>query len=327
MDCMQKQFSGVGLCTLLHFLVDGLCACQIFLLSDTVPMMHLVEMFLLYNLLAFLTQPIVGIYADRVEQRRWMLWAANGLLAAAVLLASAMVCFHWSEMAVMPVAILLGLGNSFFHVWGGKQVAVKTENDITALGMFVSTGAFGLAVGTVCHSWALSYAILLLIAVLSANYLQIENLLSLQPSRPSCFSNEGPVASLGSLIVGILVFVLVLFVMFRSYVSGTFTAGVGRGPAFVLLFGATSMLGKMAGGWMADRLGLLRSAVLMVVVAMVCYWGRQWNLTVLLLGLFMINCTMPITLYCANVLLRGHEGFAFGLLAAALIPGVLWMFL
>ena len=300
---MQKQFSGVGLCTLLHFLVDGLCACQL-----------------------FLTQPIVGIYIDRVEQRRWMLWAANGLLAAAVLLASAMVCFHWSEMAVMPVAILLGLGNSFFHVWGGKQVAVKTENDITALGMFVSTGAFGLAVGTVCHSWALSYAILLLIAVLSANYLQIENLLSLQPSRPSCFSNEGPVASLGSLIVGILVFVLVLFVMFRSYVSGTFTAGVGRGPAFVLLFGATSMLGKMAGGWMADRLGLLRSAVLMVVVAMVCYWGRQWNLAVLL-GLFMINCTMPITLYCANVLLRGYEGFAFGLLAAALIPGVLWMFL
>ena len=68
----------------------------------------------------------------------------------------------------LPItSVLLGMGNSLFHVWGGKQVAVHTGNDIRSLGVFVSTGAFGLAVGTVCHSWALSYAILLLIAVLS----------------------------------------------------------------------------------------------------------------------------------------------------------------
>jgi Na+(H+)/acetate symporter ActP len=32
---------------------------------------------------------------------------------------------------------------------------------------------------------------------------------------------------------------------------------------------------------------------------------------------------MPITLYLANVVLKGKEGLAFGLLAAALIPGYL----
>ena len=42
-----------------------------------------------------------------------------------------------------------------------------------------------------------------------------------------------------------------------------------------------------------------------------------------LTGLFLINCTMPITLYWANALLKGYEGLAFGLLAAALIPGYL----
>ncbi|MBQ6378613.1 MAG: hypothetical protein IJJ56_07445 [Prevotella sp.] len=41
----------------------------------------------------------------------------------------------------------------------------------------------------------------------------------------------------------------------------------------------------------------------------------------LLLGIFLMNCTMPITLYLANLLLPKREGLAFGLLAAALIPG------
>ena len=40
-----------------------------------------------------------------------------------------------------------------------------------------------------------------------------------------------------------------------------------------------------------------------------------------ILGTFMFNFTMPITLYYANVLLKGSEGFAFGTLAASLIPG------
>ena len=40
-----------------------------------------------------------------------------------------------------------------------------------------------------------------------------------------------------------------------------------------------------------------------------------------ILGIFSFNFSMPITLYFANILLKGSEGFAFGTLAAALIPG------
>jgi hypothetical protein len=36
-----------------------------------------------------------------------------------------------------------------------------------------------------------------------------------------------------------------------------------------------------------------------------------------------MNCTMPVTLFLANDVLPGREGLAFGLLAAALIPGYL----
>jgi hypothetical protein len=50
-------------------------------------------------------------------------------------------------------------------------------------------------------------------------------------------------------------------------------------------------------------------------------------MVILLVGLFAVNTTMPVTLYLANVVLPKREGLAFGLLAAALIPGYLLAFL
>ena len=42
----------------------------------------------------------------------------------------------------------------------------------------------------------------------------------------------------------------------------------------------------------------------------------------MMLGLVMINISMPITLFELNRLLPGKEGFNFGLLAGILFPGV-----
>ena len=68
-------------------------------------------------------------------------------------------------------------------------------------------------------------------------------------------------------------------------------------------------------------MGIVRAMVAVVVVVVVCLFIDAPF--AMLLGLFAINCTMPVTLYFANVLLPGREGLAFGLLAAALVPGYL----
>ena len=98
----------------------------------------------------------------------------------------------------------------------------------------------------------------------------------------------------------------------------------------ILAIGATAMFGKMAGGWFAEWLGIVRALVVMLIGVAACLVIRgMWNeesgmwCWLMLLGLFLINCTMPVTLYLANVVLKGREGLAFGLLAAALIPGYL----
>lgn len=307
------------LCSVLHLLIDGLCVCCLYLIASSFSVSHLVGIFLTYNILAFLTQPMTGLLADRMERKHWMLFASVLLLTMAVLATSIVISFRVSSaFGVMLVAILLGMGNSLFHVWGGKQVAVRTGNDMRALGTFVSTGAFGLALGFVFFSWPLLYAALLSICLLSTAYVRLDLKMDTEVAI-----NKAIERRFSSIFVWLSLIVLMLVVMQRSLVGEIFTGEIPKSSALVLLIGALSMLGKMVGGWFARQLGIVRMLVLVMFLIAVCLVFRSQGMVVLLVGLFAVNTTMPVTLYLANVVLPKREGLAFGLLAAALIPGYL----
>ena len=85
----------IGLSSVQHFLVDGLCICCMFLLmgeygyhfgayGDRVGMGAV----LVYNVLAFVSQPLTGMMADRMTARHWLLIASSLLLTLAVACAS-----------------------------------------------------------------------------------------------------------------------------------------------------------------------------------------------------------------------------------------------
>ena len=292
-------------------------------------LVHLTGVFVTYTLMAFATQPLTGMWADAMRWKHWMLLGADVLLALGLLTASLVQVVDSAsmrELVMFIAATLMGIGNSLFHVWGGKQTALTTGNDIRALGVFVSTGAFGLAVGGLFFSWSLAYVFLLLICLLSVVALNIS------------LSKEGGVEvsdekrrRFSMIFVCAAILGLMLFVMFRSSVSEVFTSNIkvlGDGW-WVLVIGLIAMLGKMAGGWISRWLGIVPTLVLLLLGVAACWLlksplassGGEWWL--MLTGLFLINCTMPITLYLANEVLKGREGLAFGLLAAALIPGYL----
>lgn len=310
------------LCSVLHLLVDGLCVCCLYLIASSFSAMHLVGIFLTYNILAFLTQPLTGLWADSMKRRHWMLLASVLLLTVAVLATSIVVSFRLSTVGMMVVPILLGMGNSLFHVWGGKQVAVTTGNDMRALGAFVSTGAFGLALGIVFFSWPLLYTVLLTICVLSTAYVHLD-----LKAGISAINSQEAECRFSKLFIWMSLLVLMLVVMLRSFVGETFSGEMSRTGSMVLLIGLLSMLGKMAGGWLAHHLGIVRMLALVIVLVLVCLVFRSQEMVIALVGLFAVNCTMPVTLYLANVVLPKREGLAFGLLAAALIPGYLLAFI
>ena len=157
-------------CAALHFLVDGLCLCCLLLASEAVGVTDVLTVFVVYNVLAFLTQPMTGLMADRMRHPHWMLLSALMLLTLGV--AATTLAVHAPvtvvHVAALSTAVLMGLGNSLFHVWGGRLVATTTHNDMRSLGVFVATGAFGLAVGAVWCSWWLTWLMLLACCLFSS---------------------------------------------------------------------------------------------------------------------------------------------------------------
>ena len=321
--CRNECIRLTGVSALLHFLVDGLCICCLYLTTAD-GSIDIVLPFVTYNVLAFLTQPLTGWWADKMQQKHWMLLASVLLLTLAVLMASVTTNSQLAEIrpahglvnGQLSTAVLLGMGNSLFHVWGGKQTAIRSGNDIRALGVFVSTGAFGLAIGGVFASWFLLYAFLLGIGVLAVTALKFS-------TGNASYNDQYPHDMKYWEGVWYFIVLIMLIVAGRSFAGEAYTTGITKSTTLLLVLGAVSMLGKMAGGWLAKGLGIWKSLLLMVVGAIICFIGRNLHIAVMLTGIFLVNCTMPITLYWANTLIRGKEGLAFGLLAASLIPGSL----
>ena len=330
---MSKNCLLIGITTVMHFLMDGLCMCCLFLLAmgygdywGAYGDRLILGAILTYNVLAFMSQPLTGLMADRMTQRHWLLLLSAVLLTVAVAMASLPVKAEW---LLILVAVGLGAGNSLFHVWGGKQTVVKMGNDMRALGVFVSTGALGLAIGAVFCSWALLYGLLLVFVTMAIAYVRWDlddtggqaPLCSASCAQDGASPRVSGVAAMTPVTIWTLVVALMLCVCYRSFAGEVFSSGITKSQSLILIIGAVAMLGKMAGGWIARWMGILKSLMVILAGVALCFLFRSNLVWVLLLGIFLMNCTMPITLYLANLLLPKREGLAFGLLAAALIPG------
>lgn len=321
----------------MHLMVDALCACCLCLLSVRYGgAYNILELYILYNVAAFLTQPLTGYVADRCSMERY----APSFCIMLTLVVTALAWFGIGSMTpdgngmVMWVTVtVLGLGNSAFHVWAGRLTTLHTHNDIRWLGVFVSTGAVGLSIGTLLSSWALAWLLVIGITGFTYLYLYGEKGNTQAESRKGetlycllkkqCQTDEYTSVDASIALVCIMVLALMALVALRSMVGGSFNASLPDDRGMILLAGVVTMAGKISGGWIARYVGLTRTLVLAVMVVALCTLFTDSGVTIVLTGLFAVNCTMPLTLYMINVVMRGREALAFGLLAASLMPAYL----
>ena len=292
----------------MHFCVDALCLCCLYLVTGDA------RDYLVYNVLAFLTQPLTGFLVDKARAKYNVLFSAVLMF----LMATAMAVLTPDYKVV--VAVMLGAGNSLFHVWGGREVAVVTNNDVRALGVFVSPGVLGLAVGAVFCSWGLMFLLLTAIGILTTLHYCLANRGGAVGGDVVAFKNKYAV---------ILMVAICAVVVLRSYLAGGFSKGVeSDGGIMVVVAALLAMSGKILGGFLARIFKNYMAAFLFfVAVSVACLFAKDYVGGAVYAGLFAVNCTMPLTLYWAEKLMPGKEGLAFGLLAASLMPPYLLSFL
>lgn len=316
---LSRSVPHTALLTALHLLVDGLCCCSVLMLQPSLTMVGVGVLFLIYNVLAFMTQPLVGLWMDRRAQRPQTLWTVMLLLFGGALLTR----LHPycttvpTEMALLASsALLLGMGNSLFHVWGGKYVTQRTDNDARHLGVFVSSGALGLSLGGVYHSLVLM-VVLAVLMMATVYAFQRLTMAERAPHTEAEAAADGPTSPIA---VGLLLFMLLL-VFGRSFVGNVKPASVDGLASYAALAGVVAFVGKSSGGFIGRRFGVWTTLTAALMASGVCVLlaGLHWAAAVLMV--LTINLTMPLTLHLANRSAPQRAGFAFGLLACILIPG------
>lgn len=300
--------------SVLHFLVDGICAYAMFghFAGHENRYLHI----LLYNFCAFALQMPFGVVLDRLNERRSTKWYQPTFLFA--VLGVALTC-----IGALMHPVVLGIGNALFHLGGGVGTIYEDEakdRKGRGLGVFVAPGALGLYMGTLLAKNSETQSLIWIVPVLVAVSLCVVRCMRVLHKRGQMPCKDGITrVDKGTLL---LVLGCFLVVILRSYVgmavSFSWKNGLLAGIAAVLAV----VLGKIAGGFSAAGIGIRRTVAGSLLLSALCYLFSE-NMVAGVLALFFFNMTMPITLYLLVQRLRGFPGFSFGLLTFGLFLGFL----
>ncbi len=289
-----------------HFCVDFACFWLLF--SRVVPggmdAQTVALALLIYNMLAFGLQPFIGYLCDTHPGIPAGLIGC--IVAAAGLLLSA---------AVWPALVLVALGNAFFHIGGG--INSLNSSRMARSGVFVSTGALGVALGTLsgaaAHSVALPLSLLLASAALIA-WSDPHSKRSAPVRFTADVSSNLPFTALALLVA--------LSVVIRSFVGSSLTLPwKSLSPMYGLLPAVCAFAGKAAGGVLGDKMGAKNTGVVSLLLALPCLAFGSSVPLIAMAGIVLFNLTMPITLCTLASRLPGHPGLAFGITTLALLVG------
>lgn len=294
-----------------HFWVDMSCAFLVFWTRYDFADAALAV--LVYNFCAFALQMPLGIVADRLDR--------NGLVAAA---GCALVGAAYFVPAGIASCAVAGTGNALFHLGGGLDVLNASREKAWALGTFVAPGALGIFLG---RHWGTGillpfFAPVIGLAAMGGLIAAVSREALGGPGSGNARCGKPDAAAWPVLAL------LFLAVVLRSYMGSVqafpWNTGFGTGLAVT----AALVAGKVAGGFLMDRVGPSRALAGSLALAAACYVLSDVPAAGLC-AVFLFNMTMPVTLWAAARLAPGAKGFSFGLLTFALflgsVPGLMGM--
>jgi len=307
---MKYENKALAAYTAGHFCID--CLCALFLWKFFYSSVEWAFAgFMLYHLLAFLLQPLFGLLSDKEAHINWTV--ASGLLAVLSVM----------FVGILPFAGLftLGIANAFFHIEGGYVSLHREKRNLAPGGVFVSGGALGLSLGALAGQKLTSSPLLFGIMSFLALACLFIGLAFAPKAEERKRSGAFDIRAEHSVLL--LLTVSFFAVLVRGYAGNLVRVTAEFGgiwkPVIISIF---VFAGKFFGGFLADKFGVRRVAVISLLLSAVCLSFSSLT-PVVLLGLFLLNVPMAITLGLLSDCLPDTTGFAFGLAPMALIIATL----
>lgn len=194
---------------------------------------------LIYNLLAFGGQYPVAIWLEKIRNRKSVLMTAFLLnMAAAVL-------FPFLSAGAV---VLAGLASAVYHVAGGAVCAADRKS--LSIGLFAAPGVAGLIAGGYFAWSGLQLTIPLILLCLAF----LLALLALPIPRVTTSQSPATNAAVPD-AHDIIMILLLTVIALRSALWNVFQLLHEKDYDWLLAIAIATFVGKIAGGWLADRIG------------------------------------------------------------------------
>ena len=218
--------------SLAHVLVDAACAAVLFAIvsPNRFDPQSLFQFILIYDVIAFSTQPVFGLFVDQYKTPAHV--AALGILLVATS----------TLMMGVPVlaAVIAGIGNAVFHVAGGRVSLELAPGKAFLPGVFVAPGALGLTIGIMIGksggfiAWPFFILLLVLTVVILIIPRPVVPLFHALPGNQGWFE--------------VVILLLLLSVAIRSLVGQSLILPWKSAPTLLLALTVAVVLGKCFGG-------------------------------------------------------------------------------
>lgn len=239
---------------LAHATVDGSAGWILGSLADDLDSGEIAGLLLLYNILGFGLQPFVGLVVDRHGSSTPAV--LSGLSAQVVALLTI------DKLPWLSVGIA-GLGSAFFHVGAGAIALGATPGRATGVGLFAAPGVLGLGIGGslatagVQASWGFITTLVTLLGWLSWSLPRIHS----QPevADVAVGASEEPSGRRAIFEMhDLLMMGILAAIALRSLTWTALGWIMEERYGSLLTLSAAASLGKVTGGFLADRFGWKR---------------------------------------------------------------------
>ncbi|MDR2954880.1 MAG: hypothetical protein LBV43_07360 [Prevotella sp.] len=297
----------ISLYSFTHLVVDAACA---FLLLGVLDIHdHPILSILLYNAIAFVLQAPLGFLIDKGLSPKLAAIAGLIFIIAAFL----------SGDYLFVALILVSLGNALFHVGGGSQVLALKEKKASFTGIYVAPGGIGLVIGSLLAFAPFDTSLLLfpgLLVVLGAILYFVKT-----PEFKRVKEPERKKTS--SYYIALVITLILIPIIIRSLIGLSIDFPWKENQLLYLSLVLAIALGKAFGGFLADKFGLEIVGVggLLLSMPLLAFCTEIPVLGIL--GAFIFNFTMPVTLIAILNTIPEKRGLSFGLSTTALFIGAL----
>ncbi|MBQ7547337.1 MAG: hypothetical protein IJT41_10265 [Clostridia bacterium] len=270
---------------------------------------------LLYDMLAFIPQSLIGYVCDKRPRLQ------VGVPGLALMSAALLVWNTGLFRSPIPSLVILCLGNACTHVAGAEVTLRTARGKLGPSAVFVAGGSFGVISGTLLANTALPYWTLILLAATAVPFV----LLAEDDRRKADAERTVPCADFDYNSLKIAAVWIVLLATFIVIVRGYMGYGIPtawKKTTFqtVMLF-VIMGIGKGAGGLIADRIGVKKTAMLSAALALPFLLCGDQHMLVSLVGVMFFSMTMSVTLALLVSVLPRTPGLAFGLTTIGLFLG------